>query len=312
MTVTKTTSLFDVLASTEDAELERRSAARAIIAAQERTKARFANFVANSNGDLNARLALIDDEVRGIAAEAASEYDASDNIERIYLAATAVLGAGHASDCSCGFCANKGKLPGAEKAEDKDDGKSDESEDYEPGKAFKTVEKDEDEDDKKESAVKTACACGCSDENCKCSAENPCGMEGCGSKKKEASWTVVAAQPETGDSYQSESVSLPTADASGLGGPSPEIDKGKSGDVAGWSLEDIDVGSKKHRLEKQDATERADYNDPDFLRDLDSPVHEDADVTKAASPPDTDGTKTWTGTEGLASPVTSRRWTVVE
>ena len=266
MTVTKTTSLFDVLASTEDAELERRSAARAIIAAQERTKARFANFVANSNGDLDARLALIDDEVREIAAEAASEYDASDNIERIYLAATAVLGAGHASDCSCGFCANKGKLPGAEKDEDKDDGKSDESEDDKDEK-----KDDDDGDDKKpwESSVKTACACGCSDENCKCSAENPCGMEGCGSKKK-VSWTVVAAQPETGDNYQSESVSLPAADASGLGGPSPKIDKGKSGDVAGWSLKDIDVGSKKHRLVQQDATEPADYNDPDFLRDLDS------------------------------------------
>jgi hypothetical protein len=138
-------------------------------------------------------------------------------------------------------------------------------------------------------------------------------MEGCGVGEKKSKFVIVAAEVEDGDSYQSETVSLPAADDSGLGGPSPEIDKGKSGDVAGWSLSDIDVGSKKHRLENQDASEPADYNDPDFLRDLDSPVHEDADVTKSVGPPDTDGTKTWTGTEGLASPVTSRnRWTVVE
>lgn len=313
------TGLFEVLAGHDAEEQERRTGTRAAIAAQTRAKARFEGFLSKAAGqsDFEARLALIDSNLRDLANETAAEYDGDP--ERTYLAATAVLGGGHASDCSCGFCENMGKLPG----------QSDEDEEEEEG-----VEKESSkkchyclgdglgaggnqcpickgtgkEPKEKESSVKTSCSCGCGPNGCDC--------ENCPVKEqKVARWSVVAADVEEGDHYQSERVSLPSADDDALGGPSPKIDKGKSGDHTGWDLDPIDVGSVRNKLEKQDASDPAEYNDSDFLRDLDSPIHDDADVTKSVSPPDMDRTKTWTGTEGQASPVTSSdltKWRLVE
>jgi len=293
-------SVFEVLAKTDDTA--DRNAARAAIAAQERARARFGRFVANASGEGEAesRRALVDDEIRAIAQAAADEYDG--DAETAYLAATAVLGGGHASDCSCGFCANKGKLPGAKKDDDKDDSDKDDSKD----------EDDKDDDSGKpweKDSAKTACeGCGCGSEKCSCTKADPCGKDGCKYAKKEARWAVVSAAPETGDSYQSETVSLPTADDSGLGSEgSPKIDKGKSGDNAGWSLEPIDVGSKRHQLENQDASARADYNSDDF--DPSSPVRDrvdaDSPIGGRSELESADGTKTWTGTGGQADPVTT-------
>jgi hypothetical protein len=509
-------SLFEVLAKLDAEEQERREGNRAIVAAQTRAKERFAKFVgqAKNKEDLDARLALIDSNLRDLISDVVNEYGGDP--DRVYLATTAVLGGGHASDCDCGFCQNKGK-------------------------GFDS--KDEDKEDK-ESSTHIACACGCNEEDCNCDANNACGHDGCKFvKSKESklamyhvaevetterlsspqhgqysqftmqevkqiaeavnrviqnpedypdgfedpdygdldmsiaeklssdevdalqylvaegrlvstkevskalltygrivypypgpydpnrsssirradvetterlsspqhgqysqftiqevkqiaeainrviqnpedypdgfeypdygdldmpiaeklssdevdalqylaqefalegrlvstkevskalltygrivypypgpydpnrSSSIRRADVETGDSYQSETVSLPTADESGLGSEgSPKIDKGKSGDHTGWSLDPIDVKSERHRLEKQDVATKADYNNPDF--DPSSPVRERQDATKATDPQNSGPTKSWTGTEGQAEPVTSklRKWTVV-
>lgn len=294
-------SVFEVLDrdKNEEAQADRRT----VIAAQERARAQFKNFVDNGRDSadaFDARLALVDDEVRRVAEEVAAEH--GGGADRAYLAATAALGAAHQDGCGCGFCENKGSF-----GED--------------------PEEEIEADEKTASAKKTACACGCSHEGCNCGddCDGNCHGEKKASRASDSSWVVIGvelSEAETGDNYQQERVDLPSADESGLGGPSPKIDKGKSGDHEGWDLDPIDVGSEKHRLEKQDiaggwewsqegedgpiSIANADLNDPDFTKDLDSPVHEDADVTEAVGPPDTDRTKTWTGTEGLADPVTAR------
>lgn len=60
---------------------------------------------------------------------------------------------------------------------------------------------------------------------------------------------------------------LPTGDDTGLGGPSPKIDKGNSGDQNGWSLDPIDTQMKgsPHPTTEQDPTAKADYTKADFL-----------------------------------------------
>lgn len=279
-------SVFEVLATTDAEEQERREGARAIIAAQTRAKARFEKFVsrAGSQDDLDARIGLIEGNLRDLVADAVGEYGGDS--DRVYLATTAVLGGGHASDCGCGFCANKGSFG----------------------------QEEEDEGDEKEASVKTACGCAA------CAAGD---HDNCEEKKEAKLARYHVAEVETGDHYQSETLDLgsTTGDEPWSDKGSPEIDKGKSGDHTGWDLEPIDVGSVRNKLEKQDITDGADYSDPDFLRDTSSPIHDDADVTKATEPQNSDSQSgTWTGTEGQADPVTSenpvtsklRNWTVVE
>jgi hypothetical protein len=61
---------------------------------------------------------------------------------------------------------------------------------------------------------------------------------------------------------------LPTGDNSGLGGPSPKIDKSKSGDEWSWNTSDIDTetsGTPKPSV-TQDVSELPDYTKDDFLR----------------------------------------------
>jgi len=277
-------SVFEVLASADAEAQERLEGNRAIVAAQTRAKARFAKFVsqATSQEDLEARLGLIESNLRDLVVDAVDEY--GGDADRVYLASTAVLGGGHASDCGCGFCENKGKGFGKKDDDDSDD----------------------DSDEKESSVKKKACDCA---EDCDCDGEEE-------DEKVAKLANYHLADVETGDHYQSETLDLgsTTGDEPWSDKGSPEIDKGKSGDHTGWDLDPIDVESVRNKLEKQDITEGADYDDPDFLRDKSSPVHDDADINEAASPPDTDGTKTWTGTESQADPVTSkmRNWTVVE
>ena len=283
--------LFGLLEKEASEEQERTSGTRAVIAAQTRVKERFEKFLASSEDDLEAKLSLIDDEVRKIALDVCNEYTYADS-EKVYLAATAVLGGGHAADCSCGFCENKGKLPGAS---DDDDG-------------------DKDEDDSKESSVKVACSgdCeGCDDEHCSAKKESAVSPRFI----PEFPWEHVAADTETGDSYSQESVDLPTADASGLADVgSPKIDKSKSGDHTGWDLPDIEVPSNRNQKEEQSAPERADYNSEDF--DPSNPVRERVDADSPMQPEFNvaPNTETWTGTESQAAPVTSSvaKWSIVE
>jgi hypothetical protein len=120
----------------------------------------------------------------------------------------------------------------------------------------------------------------------------------------------VAADISTGDSYWSETLDL--GSSSGEDGVqstgSPKIDKGKAD-----GLKAIDVPSKRHENDSQDVADRAKYDKADFdpqnaVTDRinpDTPLQSEHNVA--------DGTKTWTGTEGLANPVTSAlsKWTVI-
>lgn len=289
------------------------SETRAVIAGQERAKTQFEKYIGNATNDEDrqVRLAHIEGELRVIATEVCQEYDYDDS-EKVYLASTVALGGGHKSDCGCGFCENKGKLPGSKKDEDTED-KTDEPE-----------EKDEEKEDEnpwdKESSRSIssaneiyssiwhlACAC-CEDcGDCKC--------EKC-ANKKEASLVTSADENISGDSYQHERLDL-KADTTGNGLEdigSPKIDKDKAGDVAGTFQEPIDVDSQKHQLENQRVTDRADYNNPDF--DPENPVRERIDADTALQPEFTNGpnTETWTGTDFQANPVTSSvsKWFVLE
>lgn len=294
--------LFEVLASQDAAEQERIARTRATIAVQTRAKQRFEAYVskASSPEEREARIEVVSGDLDKLAEEVIAEHGFL-TLDEARAAGREALGGGHPAGCECGFCKNKGKLPG-EKNED--DG-------------------DEDDEMDKESSTKTACSsCDCGD--CKEGCDGSCcGDCKDGDKKmsssidiKQASasasefpWEVVAADVETGDTYAQERVDVAT-------GPdaSPKIDKGNSGDQTGWNLKPIEVPSERHPSEQQSATDRADYNAEDF--DPSSPVRDRVDADTPLQPEHNvaDNTETWTGTEGQASPVTSNvlsKWTVL-
>lgn len=141
--------LFEVLARDDAAEQERLSGNRAIIAAQSRVQERFASFISNAAGpeDRDSRLGLLDDEIREVVAAVCDEYAFDGDTNIVHTAALEALGAGHPGGCSCGFCKNKGNLPGSDKSEgdDKDsDSDSDEKDDDKDSK--KPWEKDSSDD----------------------------------------------------------------------------------------------------------------------------------------------------------------------
>lgn len=132
--------IFEVLASNDAETQERLSGTRAVIAVQSRAQDAFGTFVANAQDDeeRTARISLISNDLDAIIAEVADEYG-YDNTDQLHNAATVALGGGHASDCGCGFCENKGAF-GKDKDDKKDDDKSDDKD-----------SKDDDKDDKSES-----------------------------------------------------------------------------------------------------------------------------------------------------------------
>ena len=374
--------LFEVLA--HDDSQEHVVANRAVIAAQTRVQDRFEKFVANSANDEDrvARIGLLEDEIREVVSAVADEYGYEGDPDTLYLASTAVLGGGHASDCSCGFCENKGKLPGAK----------DES------------EEEGEEDSTKESSVKRACSCckDCGTKACDCDnhkeskvaadypghdysieggeyvknyspeddqtadaskdesdkeawhkarvaaevchechhpldahqASGQDGKKGCDycDCKREAgdleqtgtySHRVAAVQdaslfefvppeleahtaagPETGDTFTTDTLDL--GSSSGENGVqdvgSPKIDKKK---VPGDGLSAIDVPSKQHPTETQDI-----HDTPDYWDALPGPSETgksiDADKPLAPEFYSAPNTDTWTGTSGLADPVTQQ------
>jgi hypothetical protein len=288
--MTQTDSVFDVLAA--DGAEEAAALSRAVVAARTRFGQRFARFVAGAQGaELAARAEMIHDAVAGMVADVAAEYGADET------AVTAALfeSGGHKSDCSCGFCANKGKLPGA----DKDD---------------------EDDNSEKESSVRIAGVCAeCHHPMDKHLPEDVTGEHGkgctmcdCGrqvledemTSTKHSRWAVVSADaPEqSGDHYQWE-----RQDAEEGPDASPEIDKGKIPNE-GRGQDPVDVGSKQHPLERQDIMDRAERKNVDGAPDPPSPVRERVDADEPIGPEGAtgDNTKTWSGTSDLASPVTSK------
>lgn len=295
--------IFEVLASEDAATQERLSGTRAVIAAQTRAKDAFGTFVANAETDeeREARISLVASDLDTLLADVAKEYG-YDNIDQLRNAATVALGGGHASDCTCGFCENKGSFGKGDDEESTDDGDSD--------------------SETKESSVKTACSCcdDCKDGDCDCSCSD-CSEHHSKTSKvdvrqttasaAEFPWEHVAADVEDGDTFAQERVDLPSS-KDGLGGPSPKIDKGPSGTNEGWTLKPIDVPSNQHPEETQDI-----HDKPNYEADLPG-VSETGKSVSADSPlqPEHntgDHTDTWTGTEGLADPVTSAvlaKWSV--
>jgi hypothetical protein len=110
--------------------------------------------------------------------------------------------------------------------------------------------------------------------------------------------------------------SLPKADPSGLGGPSPKIDKGNSGDEAGWSLDDIDTEMSKtpNPTVKQDVTQDPDKTKKDFLDQADTVTTQkdlpansgDAGFNDGGITNDNHSPTTWTEDNGT-DPVTNEK-----
>lgn len=180
----------------------------------------------------------------------------------------------------------------------------------------------EEEENKKDSSRRIASFCDCDCEGCK-DGGGHCESQKCiESKRTEASPLKhddkTAADVETGDTFDQETVDLPTAGVEGLSEVgSPKIDKGSvPGDMAGneGGLKPIDVPSKQHPVEVQDLGS----DTPDYYSELPG-VTETGKSVDADSPmqPEfntADNTETWTGDKGdslgQANPVTSK-WIVL-
>ena len=320
---------FEVLASEDAAEQERLSGTRAVIAAQTRAKEQFGAFVAKAATDeeRDARIALISSDLEAMLSDVASEYSYSDT-DRLSKAATVALGAGHPADCTCGFCENKGSFGKDEKEKDADgDYDGDEDDDMDKESSVKEANKYIEERDGKWVVTQKGTGKVLSTHDSKEDAE--ASFRAMEMHKHEGaldipprvlpefpwdSFQPIAADVETGDSYQSERVDLGESKDGVSDVGSPKIDKSKSGDETGWDLKPIDVNSERHQLEHQDATDRADYTAGDF--DPQNSVTDRIDADKPLQPEHNvgDSTETWTGTEGLASPVTSAvvaKWSVL-
>lgn len=85
---------------------------------------------------------------------------------------------------------------------------------------------------------------------------------------------------------------------------SPKIDKGPSGDNDGWTIPKIDVPSELHPTEEQNILKPTEF-DAELPGPSNTGTRIDADTPLQPEFTTADGTDTWSGTEGQASPVTS-------
>lgn len=118
----------------------------------------------------------------------------------------------------------------------------------------------------------------------------------------------LAAEPsETGDSYWSEKLDLGsfTSDDGISDVGSPKIDKGNSGTNEGWTLPKIDVPSERHPTEEQNILQPREW-DKELPGPSDTGKRIDADSPLQPEFTTAPNTDTWSGTEGQASPVTSK------
>ncbi len=344
--------VFEVLANDQTERNLMRN--RAAIAMAQRVQ-KYASFLQSASGaNFNARIALIAPEIKELAVEVNSEYPGATPLELDRIAYRALAG-GHKPGCTCGFCENKGNLPGSD-SEDEDEVEKEARVSFEApsgsidgaqadpsgpggpiGEELSEQKSGETDDElggpigenasgKKGASVlprvfasfdwdgvaKTASFCDCDCEGCS-DGGGHCESEKCISSKRTEANPLhddksSKVSVETGDTYTQETVSLPKADNSGVGSEgSPKIDKGK---VPEGGLKAIDVPSKQHPVETQDLGS----DTPDYWKDLPgvSETGKSIDADKPLQPehntaPNTD---TWSGTEGLASPVTSK-WYVL-
>lgn len=152
-------SLFDDIASFDEGH--RVASRQAAAVAQKRVSDTVGGYlkIAKSPEEYQARLTYVLDDIKRIVADVAEEYEADvDSLQKaiedhlegdgvtelddsLENAPSAVghgkQSAGHKPGCECGFCKNKGNLPGSKK-EDSDDGddKSEKSEDGENENPF--------------------------------------------------------------------------------------------------------------------------------------------------------------------------------
>lgn len=311
--------LFEVLASQDAAEQERLGRGRATIAVQTRAKQRFETYVskATTPEERAARIEVVSGDLDKIAEEVIAEHGFL-TLDEARAAGREALGGGHPAGCTCGFCKNKGNLPGAKKDDDGDDDDEPMEKDAST-KTAKTCPECEKAEMREDDHVYICPNCDYEtsepdDDDERTSKTAKIDIKQASASASEFPWEHVAADVETGDTYAQERVDLLANKTDGLGGPSPKIDKGKSGDETGWNLEPIDVPSERHPTEQQSATDRADYTSEAF--DPSSPVRDRVDADTPMQPEHNvaDKTETWTGTEGQASPVTSAvlsKWTVL-
>lgn len=230
------TGLFEDLAQFDEGIAKNRRKAAAV--AQKRVDDRFSAFIKRAGSDpteRSDRLDFISEDVRQIVADVAEQFDVDTerlqdainehlkgdgvtDIDGELADAPSAVGhkeaGGHKPGCTCGFCENKGNLPGQD-----------------------SEDEDEEESEVKEAATKEADA----------------PKDGGGATKRE---------------------SLPTADPSGLGGPSPKIDKktwkpNALNEKGNLKPVDTEMSGSPVPTDDIDIKERPDY-EGDFLKGTDS------------------------------------------
>jgi hypothetical protein len=119
----------------------------------------------------------------------------------------------------------------------------------------------------------------------------------------------AAPVPDAGGAVKTED--LPAGNEDALKGPSPEMDKGKSGDERGWTLKPIDteMSGSPNPVEQQDVETPAEYDKKDFLDGTDA-VNKSQELPTASEEGhstekniETIHTDTW-GDNNNAAPVT--------
>lgn len=141
--------LFEHIAQFDDGQ--RVAGRQAAAVAQKRISDRFGSYLGLSKDseERTARLGFIEDDLRQIVADVAEEYNAdienlqdaidehlkgegvtdlNGDLEEAPSAVGHKSAGGHASDCDCGFCQNKGNLPGSDSDSDDDGDEDNESE----------------------------------------------------------------------------------------------------------------------------------------------------------------------------------------
>lgn len=291
-------SLFDHLAASDDSDQIRRRQAAAV--ATKRFNDRYSAFLGNTVDldEFEARLAYVEDDLKQMVASVAAEYGGdADTLE-----------AALRRNAAGGFCDDCRKWKSGPRAGCVCDGPSSGAS-TPPGE-----EEEEEEDFDKESKVAIDLATQPIMHAQPLPDEPGEGVTDINGELADAPTAVghgTISSAKTAEALKT--VKLPKADESGLGGPSPKIDKGNSGDESGWNLSPIKTegtGSPNPTV-TQDVEDTPDW-EADFLAQTDA-------VTKSESLPSNDGdagfsdggeahgdhTDTWSGTEGQAKPVTS-------
>lgn len=310
--------LFEDIATFDEGK---RTASRQVTAAAtKRVASQFGAFLDNATdvADRAARLSMVEDHIRQVVAEVVHEYSPDQDVEALQDAIVEHLQGDGVTDINAELedaptaVGEKALASTKEAAHPLDHlrNRRDLGGSSIPGQI-----------DHSENHPAPQIACP------KCGLESPspqnpgdlpncpgCGYVDTGSYLGAASRTADAVS-DAGGAVKTED--LPTGNEDALGGPSPEIDKttwkpNALNDSGNLKPVDTQMDGSPHPTEKQDVSDAADH-DKDFLDQTDA-VNETQSLPSAGD----DGQSTernieqpsqaadqWTGTEGLADPVTS-------